>query len=685
MRGLPVVGAVLLLPLFIWWGERHYQQNLHGALLESLEQGLAAPEFAGVEARLDYFVVTLEGMVATPLLRFDVERMVNALPGLRLKPDANRVVIPMSLVLSRKRDGDPLVAEGLVTPQTEGALVRLLQRLDGRMEAVAYHSHVMPGLDLSRAELGQLLEEFFSLPGERRFSFEGGRMRLEGSASSELRGRWQRLASALGESVEVELALTRNEDLALPLPMMVEAGRVIELEPRVLSQALSGLAIFFEHGAVEPSSEEREKIPRLVELLEAAGAQASFVIGGHADATGNAAVNRRISLRRAERVKALLVEAGLSPERFEVVSFGAEELAAEEPAKQAQSRRVEVYYRQPTVLEAEEPALAEGSPQPESEGTPEEPAAVVAAPESEGTPEEPVAVVTAPESEGTPEEPVAVVTAPESEGTPEEPVAVVTAPPAADLGQWVAALAELAIFFDHGMVSPNAEERKKIPQLQELLEQMGTEARFVIGGHADASGNPAVNQRISLRRAERVKALLVASGLAAERFEVVSFGTEPVAPGEPPKQAQSRRVEVYLEGAAPLGGVSREGPRVPSAEEIAEALAELAIYFDHGMVNPNAQEREKILQIKSLIDRIGPDSRFTIGGHADATGNAAANRRISLRRAERVKTLLVETGLDPERFEVVSFGAEEAATGSGQSRRQPLSRRVELYYQDGAQ
>lgn len=66
--------------------------------------------------------------------------------------------------------------------------------------------------------------------------------------------------------------------------------------------------------------------------------------------------------------------------------------------------------------------------------------------------------------------------------------------------------------------------------------------------------------------------------------------------------------------------------------------------------------------------------RFDIGGHTDAVGDAAANERLSRRRAEAVVSYL--TGnfqIEPERLRAVGFGERElldpAKPASGTNRR----------------
>lgn len=107
---------------------------------------------------------------------------------------------------------------------------------------------------------------------------------------------------------------------------------------------------------------------------------------------------------------------------------------------------------------------------------------------------------------------------------------------------------------------------------EELAKLLATRAMkeggpITIGGHSDAGGNDAVNQRISQERADAVKAWLVAQGIDAARIRTITFGEQnPIAPnalpdGEPDEvgRAANRRAEVLVDVP--------EGSQKPESQE----------------------------------------------------------------------------------------------------------------------
>jgi outer membrane protein OmpA-like peptidoglycan-associated protein len=72
------------------------------------------------------------------------------------------------------------------------------------------------------------------------------------------------------------------------------------------------------------------------------------------------------------------------------------------------------------------------------------------------------------------------------------------------------------------------------------------QVRVEVAGHTDSTGSRAVNERLSLARAEAVKAFLIENGVAAERMTVQGYAsTQPVATNRTASgRAQNRRVEL---------------------------------------------------------------------------------------------------------------------------------------------
>lgn len=91
-----------------------------------------------------------------------------------------------------------------------------------------------------------------------------------------------------------------------------------------------------------------------------------------------------------------------------------------------------------------------------------------------------------------------------------------------------------------------------LPISRDILEEVARSlvanpgVRVEVAGHTDSTGSRALNERLSLARAESVKAFLVENGVAADRMTVQGYAsTQPVATNRTASgRAQNRRVEL---------------------------------------------------------------------------------------------------------------------------------------------
>ncbi len=97
---------------------------------------------------------------------------------------------------------------------------------------------------------------------------------------------------------------------------------------------------------------------------------------------------------------------------------------------------------------------------------------------------------------------------------------------------------------------------------------------------------------------------------------------------------------------------------------------------DSSVVHPGAYA--EIDRLARVLQEF-PDTRIRIEGHTDNTGSEAYNLRLSQKRAEAIKGLLVARGVSPSRITAIGYGeARPRATNATPYGRQ-LNRRVEVY------
>jgi len=105
------------------------------------------------------------------------------------------------------------------------------------------------------------------------------------------------------------------------------------------------------------------------------------------------------------------------------------------------------------------------------------------------------------------------------------------------------------VFFDFDKAVIKPEGKSKLDDVTNKVKGINLEVVIAIG-HADSTGSDAYNQRLSVRRAESVKAYLVSRGLEGNRVYTEGKGEkQPVADNKTREgRAKNRRVEIEVIG-----------------------------------------------------------------------------------------------------------------------------------------
>ena len=107
------------------------------------------------------------------------------------------------------------------------------------------------------------------------------------------------------------------------------------------------------------------------------------------------------------------------------------------------------------------------------------------------------------------------------------------------------------VYFDSSKADVKPALRDRLAEVGKALAS-APDRHILIDGHTDSTGKMDFNMHLSELRAESVKAVLVANGVAPDRIETHGYGpTKPVTDnGTPNGRSQNRRVEVVIQGGA---------------------------------------------------------------------------------------------------------------------------------------
>lgn len=119
--------------------------------------------------------------------------------------------------------------------------------------------------------------------------------------------------------------------------------------------------------------------------------------------------------------------------------------------------------------------------------------------------------------------------------------------PAAPTSEKVSFAADAFFDFDKATLKP--EGKSKLDQLTTQLGGINLEVIIAVG-HTDSVGTDAYNQKLSVRRADAVKAYLISKGVESNRVYTEGKGEkQPVADNKTAEgRAKNRRVEIEVVG-----------------------------------------------------------------------------------------------------------------------------------------
>jgi outer membrane protein OmpA-like peptidoglycan-associated protein len=102
------------------------------------------------------------------------------------------------------------------------------------------------------------------------------------------------------------------------------------------------------------------------------------------------------------------------------------------------------------------------------------------------------------------------------------------------------------------------------------------------------------------------------------------------------------------------------------------------VFFDVGKADLKHESVAELEKIKELL-LANSHLKVQINGHTDNSGNAAANKILSLRRAESVVNYLVSQGIDPSKLSAKGYGSERPlVSNDDESEGREINRRTEI-------
>jgi OmpA-OmpF porin, OOP family len=131
------------------------------------------------------------------------------------------------------------------------------------------------------------------------------------------------------------------------------------------------------------------------------------------------------------------------------------------------------------------------------------------------------------------------------------------------------------------------------------------------------------------------------------------------------------------------GVAARQGCPEIKAEEVKQIetklnMAAKLIQFETGKAVIRQVSFKEIDEIVTIMNQYG-QTRFSIEGHTDNTGNAANNKTLSNLRANAVKEYIVSKGINVSRLDAAGFGSDKPVATNATAAGRTQNRRVEIH------
>jgi outer membrane protein OmpA-like peptidoglycan-associated protein len=112
---------------------------------------------------------------------------------------------------------------------------------------------------------------------------------------------------------------------------------------------------------------------------------------------------------------------------------------------------------------------------------------------------------------------------------------------------------DATVNFAFGSAELTADAKKELDRITDVLKDSKVkDVDLIISGHTDAKGAEAYNQKLSERRALRVKMYLAQNGIDTKRVTATGYGKSRLLLPQEPLNALNRRVEFRnVKGVAP--------------------------------------------------------------------------------------------------------------------------------------
>jgi len=117
---------------------------------------------------------------------------------------------------------------------------------------------------------------------------------------------------------------------------------------------------------------------------------------------------------------------------------------------------------------------------------------------------------------------------------------------------------------------------------------------------------------------------------------------------------------------------SSEAASIRRSQDVLVATFKGETFFNHDSSSLLPGGYSEIARVASVLNKY-QQTQLEVGGHTDSTGSEQYNQQLSVRRAESVKSALIQQGVAPARIFAIGYGESRPISSS-----HAMNRRVEI-------
>jgi len=223
-------------------------------------------------------------------------------------------------------------------------------------------------------------------------------------------------------------------------------------------------------------------------------------------------------------------------------------------------------------------------------------------------------------------------------------------------------------------ISPNVDTG--IAKLKAYLSEHPEKTLDVTGLYTSKENNTSAFPNLGLARANAVKNYFVSKGIPSKHLNTKGKLNDSLVPNNSIYQGPLEYNFITY------GSVEEEEAAIKAELDALrkEIQADpLVLYFDTGSSNISltANQRAKMAKMVHYVDK-ADDGEIDITGHTDNTGNAAANVKLGLSRANKIKDYFIKNGINSEKTKTFSEGPNKPIATNSTPEGRDKNRRVEV-------